>query len=123
MLGYTHVKGNTLEQLLRIPECIVNYSQQTEATIFIAGGVGIASLLIMVFYSKIRNRYFQLIPAPMWIVLLTIGMSYYYELVLKSQQPIAENLLIQIPKNVVTELAQPNFSKILDCTSLGMPTL
>ncbi len=48
------------------------------------------SLAIMVFYSKIRNKYLQLIPAPMWIVIVSVGFSYYYEFILKTPNPISE---------------------------------
>ena len=30
---------------------------------------GVLSFLIMVLYPKIRNKYLQMVPAPMWIVI------------------------------------------------------
>ena len=48
----------------------------------------------MVFYSKIRNKYLQLIPAPMWIVILSIGFSYYFEIGLHETNPIAKEYMI-----------------------------
>ena len=65
------------------PKHVIGYVQvlkTADKSVFYAGSVGIISLLIMVFYSKIRNKYFQLVPAPMWIVLFSIGMYYYFEM-------------------------------------------
>ena len=86
----------------------------SDTSIFYAGIVGIISLLIMVFYSKIRNRYFQLIPAPMWIVVLSVGMYYYFDKILESTYPIKENLLINLPDKIISNLAFPDFSKIYE---------
>jgi len=71
--------------------------------------------MIMVFYSKIRNKYLQLIPAPMWIVLLSIGFSYYFELVLHENNPIAKDYMIPaIPSfsEITTQLPNISFSGI-----------
>ena len=69
----------------------------------------------MVFYSKIRNKYLQLIPAPMWIVLFSIGFSYYYELILKAPNPISLDYMIPaIPDigTIITEVPAPDFKMI-----------
>jgi len=72
-------------------------------------------LAIMVFYPRIRNKYLQLIPAPMWIVLLAIGFSYYYELVIKQPNPISVDYMLSgIPdlKNIISELPEVEFQKV-----------
>ena len=79
MLGNLDAKGSIIELIMNIPEGIKYYFTTDNTSVFYAGSVGIISFLIMVFYSKIRNRYFQLIPAPMWIVVLSVGMHYYYQ--------------------------------------------
>ncbi|MGK0447894.1 MAG: MFS superfamily sulfate permease-like transporter, partial [Polaribacter sp.] len=65
MLGNTDAKGSIIELLLKVPEGIMNFINTSNSSMFYAGLVGVISLLIMIFYGKIRNRYFQLIPAPM----------------------------------------------------------
>ena len=97
----------------------MNLIKTDDTSVFYAGLVGITSLLIMVFYSKIRNRYFQLIPAPMWIVVLSVGMYYYFELVSSSAYPIDKSLLIDLPDNILSNFAFPNFSKIYDVDFLN----
>jgi carbonic anhydrase len=112
MFGNLEAKGSIIELLLHIPEGIFNLIKTTDSSMFYAGMVGIGSLLIMVFYSKIRNRYFQLIPAPMWIVVLSVGMYYYFELVATSAYPIDKSLLISLPDDILSNFALPDFSKI-----------
>ena len=115
MLGNKLSLEGSISYLLAIPETIqgVFYYQDTGLTF--AAISGVLSLAIMVFYSKIRNQYLQLIPAPMWIVLLSIGFSYYYEMVLQQPNPISAAYMISgIPSanQIIAEIPVPNFSAI-----------
>jgi MFS superfamily sulfate permease-like transporter len=114
MFGYASVKGSTVDLLLKMPETIYNFIVNSDVSTFTAGQVGIVSLVIMVFYPKIRNRYFQLIPAPMWIVVLAVGMSYYFDLFSPLDYPISQDLLINIPENLLANLPSPDFSIVTD---------
>lgn len=119
MIAKPTIKGDTISLLGHIPESIMSLSTANK-DVLIAALIGISSLLIMVFYGKIRNKYFQLIPAPMWIVILTIGFSYYYELFSVNPYPIKENLLVQIPKSLFSELPSPDFSLIFTSKFIGV---
>ncbi|MEX6625652.1 SulP family inorganic anion transporter [Tenacibaculum salmonis] len=112
MLGNLNAKGSIIELLLQMPSGIIDFIKTDNTSVFYAGLVGIISLLIMIFYSKIRNKYFQLIPAPMWIVVLSIGMYYYYDLFSPEIYPIHKSLLIELPNDVLSNFAFPNFGKI-----------
>ncbi|AOW19612.1 SulP family inorganic anion transporter [Urechidicola croceus] len=112
MLGNINAKGSIIELLLLIPKGIYDFFKVMDLNQMAAGLVGVISLLIMIFYSKIRNRYFQLIPAPMWIVVLSVGLHYYYEFISSSTYPISDALLINIPDKVFSNFAHPDFSKI-----------
>jgi MFS superfamily sulfate permease-like transporter len=112
MLGNINAKGSIIELLIQMPQGIIELFSSNNLSILYAGGVGIISLLIMVFYSKIRNRFFQLIPAPMWIVVLSVGLFYYFEYFSDSPYPIDSNLLINIPNDIFGNIASPNFSKV-----------
>ncbi len=51
----------------------------------------------------------------MWIVVLSIGFSYYYELILKAPNPIHPDYMISgIPsfQEIITQIPTPNFGKI-----------
>ena len=74
MLGLTSVSGDTIEQLMRIPDSLLLLLGFHP----FAGIIGVISILFLFFYSRIRNPYFHLIPAPMWVVLGSIGVGYYY---------------------------------------------
>jgi carbonic anhydrase len=119
MFGNLNAKGSIIDLVIQVPEGVINLIKTDDSSVFYAGLVGIISLLIMVFYSKIRNRYFQLIPAPMWIVVLSVGMYYYFELLSASDYPIDKSLLIALPDDILSNFAFPNFSKIYDADFLN----
>lgn len=115
MLGNKLSLDGSVAYLLAIPETIQGAFTYADPGLTFAAVSGVLSLGIMVFYSKIRNQYLQLIPAPMWIVLLSIGFSYYYEMVLQQPNPINAMYMISgIPsaQQIVAEIPVPNFSAI-----------
>lgn len=114
MFGDLSAEGSIVELLLDIPKGIYFFTTTDNSSVFYAGLVGVISFLIMVFYSKIRNRYFQLIPAPMWIVVLSVGMHYYFDYFSELIYPIEKNLLITLPNDVLSNFAFPDFSKVLE---------
>ena len=113
MLGNKITRGSTIEYLLEIPKTLKGVFQYQDNGLLYAAAAGVLSLAIMVFYSKIRNKYLQLIPAPMWIVVISIAFSYYYELVLQQPNPIhPEYMLSGIPNlnQIVADIPTPDFS-------------
>ncbi len=112
MIGNNGASGSIVGLLGGIPNGIFSLFQNVETSILVAAAVGILSLLIMIFYSKIRNPYFQLIPAPMWILILSVGFSYVCTWT-NVPYPMDSKFLVNIPDNVMTNLAFPDFSKIL----------
>jgi carbonic anhydrase len=112
MVGNLDASGSTVGLLLDFPKsllaCIKQPSQHPAAI------AGLSSLLIMVFYSRVRNRYFQLIPAPMWIVFISVGIAYFYSNSLGMDHPIGDEYLVKIPNNVFSKFPSPDFSKVLD---------
>ncbi|MET7028711.1 SulP family inorganic anion transporter [Sediminicola luteus] len=112
MIGHNNEHGSILSLLLQIPNGIVNLLSSDNTAEHVAGGIGILSLLIMIYYSKIRNQYFQLIPAPMWILILTVGFSYIL-VPMNIPYPMGASFLVDIPKNVFSNLAFPDFSLVL----------
>ena len=112
MLGNLDAKGSIVQLLVQVPEGIFNFVKTDNSSMFYAGLIGIISLSIMVFYSKIRNRYFQLIPAPMWIVVLSVGLYYYFDVFSATDYPIDKNLLIALPNDILSNFAFPDFEKV-----------
>ena len=115
MLGNKLGLDNSIEYLLAIPETIKGAFFYNNVGLTYAAIAGVISLAIMVFYSRIRNKYLQLIPAPMWIVLLSIGLSYYFEIIMQKPNPIDPAYMITgIPaaQEIISQIPTPNFDKV-----------
>jgi MFS superfamily sulfate permease-like transporter len=115
MMGNKIVRANGIEYLIEIPNTIITVINFQDNSLIYAALAGVLSLGIMVFYSKIRNKYLQLIPAPMWIVIISVGFSYYYELILKMPNPISGNYMIPAIPNIqeiLTDIPTPNFEMV-----------
>lgn len=115
MLAHKIKRADTLDYLFETPITIKEVFQYENDGLIYAAIAGVLGLAIMLFYSKIRNKYLQLIPAPMWIVILSIGFSYYFEFVLQQENPIAKQYMISgIPsfQDIADDLQLPNFTRI-----------
>lgn len=115
MLGNKIIEDNGIDYLLEIPNTLITVVNYQDKELIYAAIAGVISLVIMIFYSKIRNKYLQLIPAPMWIVIISVGFSYYYEFILKAPNPISEAYMIPgIPniQEIITDIPTPNFDMI-----------
>lgn len=119
MFGNINAKGSIIDLLLQTPQGLIDYINTNNTSVFWAGSLGVICLLIMIFYSKIRNKYFQLIPAPMWIVVLSVGLHYYFEMFSANPYPIDKSLLIDLPDDVVSNFAFPDFGKWFQLDFIG----
>jgi MFS superfamily sulfate permease-like transporter len=115
MIAHKIKRDDTIDYLFEIPFTINDAIHYENKGLIYAALAGVLSLAIMLFYSKIRNKYLQLIPAPMWIVILSIGFSYYFEMGLHEPNPIAPEYMISgIPsiQNIIADIPSPDFSTI-----------
>jgi len=115
MLGNRITRESTIDYLLAIPETLQGILSYSDPGLLFAAASGVISLMIMVVYSRIRNKYLQLIPAPMWIVVLSIAFSYYYELVLLMPNPIHPDYMLNGMPNlnqVIADLPIPDYGKL-----------
>ncbi len=122
MLAHKIKREDTIDYLLEIPYTINDAIHYGNKGLIFAALAGVISLAIMLFYSKIRNKYLQLIPAPMWIVLLSIGFSYYFEMWLHEPNPISQKYMISgIPtiQTIIADIPIPNFSGIWSFSFFG----
>lgn len=112
MLGLDPQEGNALVKLTKLPLVAYEFIQNTGSpSILFAGILGIISLLVLLLNSSIRNRYYQQIPAPMWVLLLSIGLSYFFEYTGKPH-PIDPSLFITLPASLESMIYYPNFDRI-----------
>jgi MFS superfamily sulfate permease-like transporter len=116
MLAHKIKREDTIDYLIEIPYTINDAIHYDKTGLIYAAIAGVLSLIIMVLYPRIRNKYLQLIPAPMWIVILSIGFSYYFELVAHETNPISSLYMISgIPefKEIVAQLPTVDFGKVI----------
>jgi len=114
MLAHKIKREDTIDYLIEIPYTINDAIHYDKTGLIYAAIAGVLALAIMVFYPKIRNKYLQLIPAPMWIVILSIGFSYYFELIVHEANPISSLYMISgIPEfaAIIAQLPTVDFGK------------
>ncbi|TGV00534.1 SulP family inorganic anion transporter [Flavivirga rizhaonensis] len=115
MFAHKIKREATLDYLYEIPFTINDALHYQNKGLIFAALAGVISLAIMMFYAKIRNKYLQLIPAPMWIVILSIGFSYYFEFIVHEVNPIAKEYMISgIPsiQTIIADMHLPDFSSV-----------
>jgi len=81
--------------------------------------VAFIGLLVLVFYKKIKNKLIQAIPAPMWVLLLSIPVVFGFDFFtehsisfLGTTYGVGPSLLIDIPKNPLDSIMHPDFGMI-----------
>ncbi len=112
MIGNMGSKGGIVALLAQIPQAFWNSVHSADTSVLFALAIGLLSLLIMFFHHRIRNPYLHGIPAPMWILILSVGVHYTY-LAFGSPFPMQPSFLVRIPENITSNLAFPDFGKAL----------
>ena len=120
MLGITTAAGSPISLLAQVPESVLFIIQNASLEVLVAASMGVGCLLILTLYSRIRNPVFHLVPAPMWVVFLAIGLSYYYEYIVAVPYPVGEDLLIKLPENLLGNLPFPDFGKVKTLEFVGV---
>ena len=101
MLGVDPSNKGALELLAEIPSQVAAFIAlaSQDAGVLVTGSLGLISLFILLFNSSIRNSFYQRIPAPMWVLLIAIALSYYYEFT-GFENPIPKTALISLPNSI-----------------------
>lgn len=118
MLGDLKTKGKIFDLILGLPDLFSSLKNAGVGTLY-AVGIGVVSLFIMVFYSRVRNRFFKLIPAPMWVILLALVFDSFFKLI-GSDNPIKAELMIRLPDNMLSSFPSPDFSKLKEPVFWGI---
>ena len=81
--------------------------------------IALAGLLLLLFHSKITNRFFHILPAPMWVIALSIPFVYWFNFFdlhtlsfFGKPYEVGPELLLDIPNNIMDSIMHPNFGKI-----------
>ncbi len=81
--------------------------------------IAVTGLLILLFHARISYKFFHLLPAPMWVIALSIPFAYAFNffephsmIVMGRAYEVGPSLLLDIPDNVLESIMYPNFGKI-----------
>ena len=81
--------------------------------------IALAGLLLLLFHSKISNRFFHILPVPMWVIALSIPFVYFFNFFEQhtisffgKAYEVGPKLLLDIPDNIMDSIMHPNFGKI-----------
>ena len=81
--------------------------------------ISLAGLLLLLFHSKISYRFFHILPAPMWVIALSIPFVYAFNFFdphtssfFGHDYELGPDLLLHIPDNIMESILHPNFGKI-----------
>ena len=107
-LGVTSTAHQPLAVLMAIPSSIM----QLNPFVTTISAVG---LFILILHPKIENRYLRQVPAPMWVLIITIPLFMafrWWAPQLGLSDLVDASFLIQLPQDLTEGLIFPNFSKI-----------
>ena len=81
--------------------------------------ISLTGLVLLIFHSKLNFRFFQILPAPMWVVALSIPFVYGFNFFdnhmlsfMGTNYELGPKLLLEIPDKISGSIMHPNFNKI-----------
>jgi MFS superfamily sulfate permease-like transporter len=81
--------------------------------------ISLMGLILLVWHSQISYKLFHFLPAPIWVLLLSIPLVYLFNFfephpihLLDKAYKVGPELLVKIPKNLWESILYPNFLKI-----------
>jgi len=100
------------EVLTEVPGAFLHSNPEV---IFIA----IVSLLILVFYPKIKTKWIKMLPAPIWVLVIAIPLEFVLDFehehmvnFLGSEHKVGPQLLVHLPDSIMDAVQFPDFGKI-----------
>ena len=102
------IVGTLIDAFYKIPEI--------NPFVFLIALVGI---LVLVFYKKINTKFIRMIPAPMWVLILSIPLVFAFDFFNEhslsffgKNYGVGPELLIEIPDNPLDSIMHPDFGMI-----------
>ena len=119
VLGVTPEKGSLFSTIGQIPSSFMNLNPE----IAIIGGMG---LTILIIWSLLKNKFLKMIPAPLIVVLVGIGLGSFFDLnhehlylflpdahfLAHHEATIGPKFLVAISDNFASSFNYPDFSKV-----------
>jgi MFS superfamily sulfate permease-like transporter len=113
LLGATPTSKNPLDLLLEIPHSVLTMNPAIAA-------IGATCAAVLVFWPLVPNAKLKRVPAPLLVVILSIGMSAYLGLNSAhhyswsgTDYDLSEKFLVSVPSSFLSALTSPDFSQLL----------
>ena len=81
--------------------------------------ISLSGFILLLVQSKINNRFFNILPIPMWVLALSIPFAYLFDFFNEhtlsffgKNYNVGPDLLLQIPDNIIDSIVFPNFGMI-----------
>jgi MFS superfamily sulfate permease-like transporter len=118
VLGVTPEKGSLFFTMAQIPHSFINLNPEIAI-------IGLSGLGILIVWSLIKNRFLKMIPAPLVVVLVGIGLAKYFDLdhehmylflpdahfLPHHEETVGPKFLVAISDNFMSSFYFPDFSK------------
>ena len=118
LLGTTPTSKEPLELLAEIPHSLMNMNPAIAA-------IGVTCLAVLIGWSYVVDERLKRIPAPLLVVLLSIGMASFLGLEnahqyswIGERYDLSEKFLVSVPMSFMSAITFPDFSELL--TKNGM---
>jgi len=83
--------------------------------------ISVLSLLLLIYHARISYKLFHVLPAPMWVLVLSVIFVYLFNFlephtvtVFGNDYPIGPEFLISLPDNILDGIIYPDFSRVGD---------
>ncbi len=114
-----HIAMGTTTSATSIVDTLVDAIRQIPNINPFVGIISLLGLLLLIFHSRISYKFFHFLPAPMWILVISIPFVYAFNFFephslqfFGNEYQVGPELLIRIPDNLLEAIAHPNFSRI-----------
>ncbi|HEY0981531.1 MAG TPA: SulP family inorganic anion transporter [Schlesneria sp.] len=112
VFGVMGLNGEPLHLLAEIPKSIVHMNPEVAL-------IGLVSLAILFGWPLIRNKRIRRVPAQIVVILVAIPLGYFFDLshehtysLMGHSFSLSERFLVNVPKNLLSALASPDFSAL-----------
>lgn len=114
-----HLAMGTHTEATTVIDTLIDVGYQIKNINPFVAVVSLAGLLLLIFHSRISYRLFHFLPAPMWVLVISIPFVYFFNYfdahsytLFGNEYNVGPELLINIPSNILEAITFPDFSKI-----------
>lgn len=114
-----HIAMGTKTEATTIIDTLIDAFYQIPNINPFVGIISLLGLLLLIFHSRISYKLFHFLPAPMWVLVISIPFVYAFNFFephslsfFGNEYEVGPNLLIDIPDSLLDVISYPDFSQI-----------